>query len=137
MDTVLNTLFVTELTAKRRALLIDAAAKLFPEHWTVVAGEKILVPDHDSLELLTCTCTEWHTDMFWAGALAAHGTKLQAHVASLEEQITNTTEEQTTSGPTDSFSNGGGPATSNPTMQNASHPCLDGSNLRRITWSAD
>lgn len=53
MATVMDTLFPAELTAPRQTLLIDTATKLFAEHWTGAAGDEILVPAHNSLELVT------------------------------------------------------------------------------------
>lgn len=76
MATVLNTLFHTKLTTLYQDPLIDSAIKLFSEHCAGATGEEILVPAHDSLEILTRAYTKWQADLRQANASAAHTAKM-------------------------------------------------------------
>lgn len=76
------------------------------------------------MELLTRACTKLQADLRQANASTAHNAKLQAQVAALEEWISNITKEQAFRGPTGGSSNKTWPATTNFTLNDASHRLL-------------
>lgn len=68
MATVLDTLFPVELSAQWRIPLIEAATEFFAKYWSGAAGKEILVPSHNSLELVAWFCTKWHANIRQADA---------------------------------------------------------------------
>lgn len=87
---VMYILLPVELTSQRLTPLTNSTTKVFEEHWTGAACEEILVPAHEARAFST-KIAQQHTDMSQPNASAIHAAKLQAHVASLEEQIANLT----------------------------------------------
>lgn len=51
--TFLEPLFPAKLTAQRQNPLTNVTTELFAEHWAGAIGKEILVPVHNSLELIT------------------------------------------------------------------------------------
>lgn len=97
IGTFMEALFLVKLTAQRKALLVDTATKLFAMHWAGAAGQEVVVSTQNSLDLLNPACSKWQANPLRAEALVAHATKLQAHVAALEDELVNPTEGQATS----------------------------------------
>lgn len=73
---------------------MEPVIKIFMEHCTRATVQEVLVPAHDSLELLARNCTKWQAGFLWSEASAAHAAKFQAHAAALDERITNSLEKQ-------------------------------------------
>lgn len=99
MSTVLEALFPAKLPAQRRGPLVDAPTEIFSEHWIGALGVDIFVPAHTSLELVTQVCAKLQTNIFHAYVSSRHTTKLQAHVATLEERISNPTKNRPQAAP--------------------------------------
>lgn len=91
--TFMETLLLAEAPTTRQAPLINYATNLFAEHWTGATRAEVIVPVHNTINLLVRTCTELQADVRQAEASAAHAAELQVHLATLEEHIPNPLEE--------------------------------------------